>query len=68
VDRLNTPRPPPRTRRGLVFWTAALLVAALLLGVIVREILGSQRSDRDDRIWISDGHKDFHGPALTPKR
>jgi len=55
-------------RRGALFWTAALLIAAVIFGLIASEVFGSKPLEADNRIWISDPHRDFHGPVPAPRR
>jgi hypothetical protein len=55
-------------RRGPLFWTAALLVAAVIVGLTAYEVFGTNTPKADDRIWISDPHRDFHGSAPAPRR
>lgn len=55
-------------RRGPLFWTAALLVAAVIVGLTAYEVVGANAPKADDRIWVSDRHRDFHGPAPAPRR
>ena len=55
-------------RRGPLFWTAALIVAAAIVGLTAYEVVGTNTPNADDRIWISDPHRDFHGSAPAPRR
>lgn len=55
-------------RRRALFWTAALLVAAVIVGLTAYEDFGTNAPKADERIWISDPHRDFHGFAPAPRR
>ncbi|MFT4935342.1 MAG: hypothetical protein ACI9LT_002039 [Pseudoalteromonas distincta] len=55
-------------RRGPLFWTAAFVVAAVIVGLTAYEVVGTITPKADDRIWISDPHRDFHGFAPAPRR
>jgi hypothetical protein len=69
VVRLKTrPDRAAAPRRGALFWMAALLAAVATLGLSAYEVFGSKTPQADDRIWISDAHRDFHGPAPAPRR
>lgn len=61
------PPTPSNLWRTVLIWAAALAVSLGLLGLALRWMeLRSRTAQEENRIWISDGHRDLHGLARNP--